>query len=273
MVTMMSIVFGLVAGGSLLWAYPWHLQVAGLAIFLSAVFDCADGQLARLRGTSSALGRMLDGVADFVVVTCAVGGGIYWMACKYQQAPWLAAVLVALGVATAVTGSFHTSMYDHFKNVFLRFTVPGCRDGEDLESAKRRYEAGQNRDSLGARIAWPIYLFYLASQEKVVRAFDPHTFWSIDRTPAYDRRYAAIYRRRATAAMRVWKSCFGFGSLVFGLAVAIGFDVLEYYVLARLVLQNLLFYGYLRPLQRRASQQAFEEMGIEPGRLQLPLAA
>lgn len=272
-VTAMSIASGLVAGVSLLWAYPWHLQVAGFAILLSAVFDCADGQLARLRGTSSASGRMLDGVADMVVSVCAVGGGLYWLAYKYREVPWLALLLVVLGVATAVTGSFHTSMYDHFKNVFTRMTVPGSSDGEDVETAKRRRAAERGSNPLGARIAWPFYLFYVSSQQKVARGFDPYTFWSIGRTPEYDGARAAIYRRHAAGAMRVWRSCFGFGALVFGLAVAIAFNVLEYYVVARLLLQNLLFYAYLRPLQRRASRAAFEEMGIDPVRLQQPLAA
>lgn len=272
-VTVMSIASGLVAGVSLVWPYAWHLQVAGLAILLSAVLDCADGQLARLRGTSSAFGRMLDGVADMAVSVCAVGGGIYWLAYKYHRTPWLAALLVLLGVATAVTGSFHTATYDHFKNVFLRLTVPGSSDGEDLEMARRRRAAQRGSDSLGARLAWPFYLFYVSSQEKVVRGFDPYTFWSIGETPKYDSARAAIYRRHATGAMRVWKSCFGFGSMVFGVAVAIAFNVLEHYVVARLLLQNLLFYGYLRPVQRRASRAAFEEMEIAPAGREQPRAA
>ncbi len=261
-VTLMSIACGLIAGVSLVTAYPWHLQMAGFAIFLSAIFDCADGQLARLRGTSSSLGRMLDGAADFVVVGCAVGGGLYWVAVKYQHSPSLAALLVVLGVATAVTGSFHTAMYDHFKNVFLRFTVPGFSDGEDHETAQQR-RAGAPRSRVTA-IVWPIYLFYLASQEKVVQSFDPYTFSSISRMPEYDSRYAAIYRRHAGFAMRVWRSCFGFGSLVFGLALAIACNVLEYYIVARVLLQNLVFYSYLRPLQRRASREALAGMGLDP---------
>jgi hypothetical protein len=60
--------------------------------------------------------------------------------------------------------------------------------------------------------------------------------------------------------MRLWRSFFGFGSLVFGLAVSIGFDVTEYYLLFRLVLVNAVFYGYLRPGQRQASLRAYEEM-------------
>lgn len=267
MVTGMSIVFGLIAGVSLLVEYPWHLQVAGLSIFLSAILDCADGQLARLRGTSSASGRMLDGVADFVVVGCAVGGATYWIAHKFRASPWVMLAFIALALATAVTGSFHTSLYDYFKNVFMRFTLPGLPDVEDLETARRRRAGEQSRGFWAARLAWPIYLFYLKSQENVVRRFDPYTLSCVGRIPGYDAGYAAAYRRHAGGAMRLWKSVFGFGSLVFGLALATAFDVLEYYVLARVVLQNALFYGYLRPLQRRASRDAFEEMGIDPAKL------
>ena len=60
--------------------------------------------------------------------------------------------------------------------------------------------------------------------------------------------------------MRWWRTLFGFGSLVFGLAVSIGFDITEYYLLFRLILLNGLFYGYLRPTQREASRRAFEEI-------------
>lgn len=62
------------------------------------------------------------------------------------------------------------------------------------------------------------------------------------------------------AMMRIWRSFFGFGSLVFGLAVAIGFDVAEYYLLFRLFVLNAIFYGYLRPRQRLASKRALEEV-------------
>src|SRR5213592_1484511 len=48
-VTLWSLLIGLVAG---------HLFV------VSDVFDSADGQLARLRGTSTRFGRALDGISD-----------------------------------------------------------------------------------------------------------------------------------------------------------------------------------------------------------------
>ncbi|MEZ4409081.1 MAG: CDP-alcohol phosphatidyltransferase family protein [Polyangiales bacterium] len=47
----------------------------------SAVLDCADGQLARMRRTSSSFGRMLDGAVDAIVqaaVLSALAAHVWW---------------------------------------------------------------------------------------------------------------------------------------------------------------------------------------------------
>lgn len=261
-VTLVSILFGLAAGVSLFIVFPWHLQVAGLCIFLSAILDCADGQLARMRGTSSAFGRMLDGVADFVVSVSAVSGSIWVIWNKYADPWWLGLAVVVVAATCAVTGSFHTGMYDHFKNLYLRFTSPTFKEAEDAVCARRRYQQGQNQDSFWARFAWLIYLFYLDSQEKVVHRFDPYTTARLNLLPEYDAGRAHTYRELAAPLMRVWRTWFGFGSLVFGIAIAAALNALEWYMLFRVVVLNLLFYGYMRREQRRVSRLAFSEMGL-----------
>src|SRR5918995_225267 len=87
LITFVSIALGIAASASMLQTFPHHLPVAGAALFLSAVFDCADGQLARLRGTSSAFGRMLDGVADLIVSSATVVGGTYLVWQQFRE-PW-----------------------------------------------------------------------------------------------------------------------------------------------------------------------------------------
>jgi phosphatidylglycerophosphate synthase len=264
LVTLISIAFGIATGLAMVLDFPGHLPVAGLCLFLSAVFDCADGQLARMRGTSSALGRMLDGVADLVVAIAAVGGSIWIIWSKHHEPVWLGVVVLGLCVTTAVTGSFHTGMYDHFKNVFLRMTSARYTEGESYARALERYRKGQDRHALGARLAWPVYLFYVKSQEQVVRGFDPVTPTRFELLPGYDAERAEIYRAEAGHLMRLWRNWFGFGSLVFGIAVCVALDVIEWYMLARLIGLNALFYGYMRPAQRRASEAAFRRMGVDP---------
>lgn len=46
----------------------WIIHLGSFSMFMSMVFDCADGQLARATGTGSQWGRFIDGVADILVV-------------------------------------------------------------------------------------------------------------------------------------------------------------------------------------------------------------
>jgi hypothetical protein len=169
-------------------------------------------------------------------------------------------VALVLSLTTIVTGSFHTTMYDHFKNVFLRMTHPSYREGEDLSVAEARFEAQRPNMSLAMRFAWAIYFVFMRGQVDYAQKFDPTTLRLLSESPEFSQRNADIYRKHAGGLMRVWRTWFGFGSLVFGLAVSIGFDLTEYYLLFRLVLLNAVFYGYLRPTQRRATERALQEI-------------
>ncbi len=260
LVTLGSIVLGCAAGAAIFTTFRWHLPLAGVLVFCSAVLDCADGQLARLRKSSSALGRMLDGVADLVVSTVVVGGGAWLVMQKYHDPSWVFLLAVVLTVATILTGSFHTTMYDEFKNVFLRMTHASYREGEDLEVAERRFHEQRSRMTKGLSLAWGVYFFYMRSQKNYARKFDPGAERLLGTCPDFDERNAAIYRKHAGTVMRVWRNYFGFGSLLFGLALSIACNLTEYYLLFRLVLLNAVFYGYLRPRQRRATERSLTEI-------------
>jgi len=260
LVTVASIITAFAAGAAIFSRFPGHLPLAGVLIFSSAVLDCCDGQLARLRKSSSAFGRMLDGAADLVGSTVVVGGGAWLVLCKFRDPLWVLLLALVLALTTIVTGSFHTTMYDHFKDVFLRMTHPSYREGEDWSVAEARFKAQRGEMSLPVRGAWAIYFFYMRGQINYSAKFDPTSRRLIAAYPEFSERNAAIYRKHAGPAMRLWRGFFGFGSLVFGLAVSIGFDITEYYLLFRLLLLNALFYGYLRPTQRQASLRAFEEI-------------
>jgi phosphatidylglycerophosphate synthase len=259
-ITGLSILAGIASAASLLAEFPYHLQVGGLLLFGSAVLDCADGQLARMRGTSSVFGRMLDGTADLFTVGAAAPATV-WVIWRSLEAPlWAKAAVVLLCCVTMVTTSFHTTMYDHYKNVFLRLTGP-FEEGEDYESARERYEAKRSF-SLVEKVTYPIYLFYLKSQRDYVMKFDPHTSARLTQYPTFAPERGAVYRASAGRAMKIWRSVFGFGSMVFGLALFNAIAHPEYYLVIRLVFLNAIFYGYMKPLQRRVSREAFQKMNL-----------
>lgn len=256
LITLGSIALGVAAFVFMLESFEGHLVYAGAAIFLSAVFDCADGQLARMRGTSSALGRMLDGCADLVVSAVVVGGGSYLIWQKYADTWWQGGLALAFALLTVITGSRQTAMYDHYKNLYLRITHPSYREGEDYESALARYREARKDTTFWLRIAWTIYLFYVKAQFDYIRKFDPNTWISLSGDAPHDDEHARLYRLHAGGLMRLWRWFFGFGSLVFGMSVSVALSVVDYYMLFRLTVLNALFYGYMMPRQREASRKA-----------------
>jgi hypothetical protein len=64
--------------------------------------------------------------------------------------------------------------------------------------------------------------------------------------------------------MRLWRSLFGTGSLMFGLTVFSAIGRPDLLLVLRLVVLNGILHFYLKPAQRRASQGAFQEMGRAP---------
>jgi phosphatidylglycerophosphate synthase len=259
-ITCCSIALGTLAGVWMLLRPPHELWIAGLLIFLSAVFDCADGQLARMRKSSSPFGRMLDGLADLAVSIAVIVGSAWIIWGKFTPPSWRGLVGLALVGLTTVTSSFHTTAFEHYKNVFVRLTHPTYKDGEDRETALRRYREDLARYGRVERVVWRLYLYFSAQQFAFLAAFDPYTDLAYSKYPPRSDTTAAIYRAHDAGLMRLWRTWFGFGSLVFGLALFIALGVPEYYLLFRLVLLNLLFYGYMRPRQRVASERAFAEL-------------
>lgn len=91
-------------------AVSW-LSAAAL-LFVSMVLDCADGQLARARGEVTPLGRILDGVADVLVVVpfyAIMAAGVFQM----FGGLWLAGTVVA-----GFSFWAHTIVHDKMKALY-----------------------------------------------------------------------------------------------------------------------------------------------------------
>ena len=134
-VTLWSLAIGLVAGHLFAYRDRWT-NVIGFALFIvSDIFDSADGQLARLRGTSTRFGRTLDGMSDnlrfvnlyFHLIYRLIQGG-YW---------WPGAVLLAAAAGLAHT--FQSAAVDFVRNAFLYIGVGNKGEldlPEDLDATK-----------------------------------------------------------------------------------------------------------------------------------------
>jgi len=261
-VTLASMGVGVCSGALIVSTRPHHFQYAALCAFLSTVFDCADGQLARLRKTSSVFGRMLDGTADVIVTSAILVGGGGYLYQKYGSTPWLGMAALLFTAVAGVATSIQTTLFDHYKTVFMKLAVPGFKEAESYPEARRRY-AQQTRFTPVTRVAWALYLTFIGNQSRTVRKFDPHTVTEFSILGEYDPARAQIYREHVGKVMGTWRRWFGYGSLMIGITLALALELPEYYLLLRLTLYSLVFYGPLMQRQRRASGSAFRALGVE----------
>jgi phosphatidylglycerophosphate synthase len=265
-ITVLSMVLGLCAGLAMAARFPHHEVVAGLCLLLSAGLDCADGMLARMRRSFSEIGRMLDGVADLVSLVFALTGVIWFMCVRWAGEPRLLAAILVGSAITIQSSRVHTLAYDHYKNLFARMTIAGSKDGDDVRAARASFEKARAEGSLGLvkRVAYAVYFDYLDSGRRFFARFDPSTTIYYDALPAWSPENAAVYRKHCLRPMRLQGALFGVGSLMFGLEIAFATGLPEAYLLFRLLVINGIFWLVLRPMQRRASAEAFREIGFDP---------
>jgi len=187
-VTLISGLLGVAAGVAIACGveHPgWRLG-SSLLLFACVVFDCSDGQLARLRGVSSTYGAILDGVADYAVGLAMGIGGTYYMV-QVLGSPWWWLVGLA-GLASSVV---QAALFDHAKTSYIARLRTGYAEREenldqiaaDLALARRERRL---RDAL---LLW-LYLGYSRAQHRALalpRADDP-----------------AAFRARYAPRMRAW---------------------------------------------------------------------
>jgi hypothetical protein len=135
-----------VAGGALLASE--RLALAGFALLmLHGILDSSDGQLARMTGQVSEVGRVLDGVGGYLTHSAI------YIAILIGAVPRTGASLVPWALLAAIANIVHAQMYDYHRNEYIRFAIagtarpeppPASRDGV-LTRAGRLYEAAQRR--------------------------------------------------------------------------------------------------------------------------------
>lgn len=259
-ITLFSMLAGL-ASGAMFYAEPVtgrsHEVLAGSLLILSAVLDCADGQLARMRGSSSRFGRMLDGAVDAVVQVAAIPAALIAMIWRLGGITEQALVWGALGVFAILSGIRHTTIYDQFKNVYARNTEPAPRDCDDLEEVDAERARLERTGSMSwlDRTRFAMYHVHLSLVRQTMHWIDPCIPARFADMPGYSPERAARFRALEGGLMRAW-TFFGVGTHIFVFAVCAMISHVEWYIVLRLVGFNAALL-VLVPLQRRASREFF----------------
>lgn len=166
-ITIASIFLGVGAGVLFYYDNIW-LNVAGMALLVWAnSFDSADGQLARLTGQYSRLGRILDGVSGdlwFISIyiciclrECATRGFFG----HHHWAIW------ALAATAGVCHSLQAAQADYYRQFHL-FFLKG-KEGSELDSSaplRQKYASLSWRGNFFAKLVLMFYIGYTSSQER-----------------------------------------------------------------------------------------------------------
>lgn len=136
------------------------LPVAALWYTAANILDCSDGQLARLQDSGTLLGRVVDGMVDYVsgiAVFLGIGVGLSY---SHPELWWL---VVTAGVSSAV----HAIFFDRFQGEFIS-TVRGEKNFLDAEMERftleiQNMETG-NRQGV-KKVFLRLYLRYLKLQK------------------------------------------------------------------------------------------------------------
>ena len=159
MVTVLSIFIG--AGAGYLFYFPHRpaYTVGGILLLITAnILDCVDGQLARLTGIKSAIGRILDGIAgDIWFILIYVGLGLRLT--HLYGTGWFFVPAVASGLSHLV----QAGITDYYKTLHLYFVSrEKGREFHSIDQVKAQQRAMKSRTN---RAFYALYEVYTRVQE------------------------------------------------------------------------------------------------------------
>jgi phosphatidylglycerophosphate synthase len=170
-ITIISMIFGLLAAWQFSYGTSEALIIGGLLFVVSNILDCADGQLARIQQSGSLLGRVIDGVADYIV-GLAVFIGIGFGLAAMNHEIWILVVLA--GFSTAM----HAIFFDHYQNEFIS-TVRSEKNfiDKEIEQFSSEVERMRIEKSNSTKIIFLIlYLKYLNIQKRFGKRSDNFSY-------------------------------------------------------------------------------------------------
>ncbi len=161
-ITEMAIVFSVLGGIIFSFGTSLAFIVGALLFMLYNIFDCADGQLARLKKNGSNLGRIIDGFGDYIAgvsVYIAIGIGF----ANYTDNPLFYWILT---IAAGMSNIAQSMALDYYRNRYLDYALN--RDlllGESLHVYKLEFEElKKEKGHWLSKGLFKIYFWYCALQ-------------------------------------------------------------------------------------------------------------
>ena len=253
MITLSSVVIGLVAGCAFIWGSPTAMLVGGACLWGAAILDGADGILARAKDLQSEFGRALDGSADALVAVFTVFPAFYHIWVTHHNPYHLALMVPAVGLTVV-----HLAAYDFYKESYLRGTRPGQGgEGRDADAIEESVEAARHEGPIIQMAMKYILVPHLERQKAIVSWLNPDA-WRLSQLLQSDDQTSEIYRKENLGPMRLW-ALVSLAPHTYLMAICAMLDRLDVYLYIRVFLMNGIFLVAIF-WQRRATRRTIEEL-------------
>ncbi len=164
-VTLLSMIVGVLSGICYATGEGSMVVMGGILLGFATVFDCADGQLARLKKNGTHLGRVLDGVVDYIYTIAAFLGVA--VGCRNESMGlglwWLFAV--SAGASYAIQAGF----LDYYRNEYLAHARGrrGFLSQEIEEVAREQEKLSKEQGHYVEKFLLRVYLKYSRFQNQL----------------------------------------------------------------------------------------------------------
>lgn len=169
-ITILSIFLGIGAAWMFYYDDLWH-NVMGVVLLMFANFcDSTDGQMARLTGKKTLLGRVLDGFSGnvwFTSIYVALALRMQDDVMPYTSMQWGIWIWVLVAVAGLLSHSPQSSLADYYRQIHL-FFLKG-KSGSELDTYEQQlqnYEREKQQGHWWSRLFYQNYANYCKSQER-----------------------------------------------------------------------------------------------------------
>lgn len=160
-----AIVAGISAGVLYAFGTP-HTRISGSILFVMfIILDCSDGQLARLKKNGTPIGRLLDGIADYIVVTSVYIGIVI----GYSNSEGQPIFMIALLVLSAISIIIQEVLVDFYRTRFVD-VVLDKKDtfAEGVDEYRKEYKMLKwRRGNFFKKSVIFLYLIYSGVQERI----------------------------------------------------------------------------------------------------------
>ncbi len=236
-VTIIGLLWGIIAGILLSFGTPLFFLYGAIAFQIANIFDCADGQLARMKSMYSLFGRILDGFVDYVS-SIAVFLGAYVGLLRYSYLYRENYHLVFFVILIAAIGRILSAVtYDKLKSKYINM-LEGKEEIKDTVPSVLEKIRGEKKGL--KRVFFYFYLYYVKVQLFFTNNFSFKKKWEDSLTDEELMHYRKLYVKKNTNLLKVWSFVGPSANVFYFLIFALQNRVFEYFVFAATVL-NILF--------------------------------